>query len=523
MADHGPKATLPGDHGSLAAEASAASGADPFDPVALAARLREAKVRRTEALARRSAGGPAPPRRPMAAPSAVPAASQHALPAAAPRPLDPRRPDPPPVAVEARPVSKNPAGQRSMPVPILIGALVLGCVTGVIAAAVLATPHMRGWLSGLVSVEAPAPATQAPGPSVILVPPAGRQAPPAVAEIPARMQEAPEPAAAPPPVAAEAGPPQARPAPRLAAVFPDAAPTASPDRLSLPEVATAVSVLVAPPPAAAPAPAPRASAGLGTRVVPAPGLWTQAPDTAPVVGPAGAGAPQVAALAPEQVVPAPTSPPILPGAVEPAPGTLSAPSTLRRLEPQATAAPLPGLRPAVSPPVTPRPRPKPPIREEMARDPTVAEAQVFVYFPRGGEATGAKAVAALRAAGVAGAAALPAGVSVSRANIRYFHATDLVASQRIAKILAAGLEAPAPDARDFTGFRPQPAPGLIEVWLVGDAPAAIVRAAPATPRAAAPQAGAPSAAALRQAALEAERVRLQRQVEDLLADQLRRR
>ncbi|MBT8412863.1 MAG: hypothetical protein KJO30_00925 [Boseongicola sp.] len=53
-----------------------------------------------------------------------------------------------------------------------------------------------------------------------------------------------------------------------------------------------------------------------------------------------------------------------------------------------------------------------------------------------------------------------ANVSISRTNIRYFHAQDAEA----ATILASGLGGVA---RDFTDFTPPPNPGVIEIWIQG--------------------------------------------------------
>ena len=53
-----------------------------------------------------------------------------------------------------------------------------------------------------------------------------------------------------------------------------------------------------------------------------------------------------------------------------------------------------------------------------------------------------------------------ASVSISRTNIRYFHAEDAEAATRLASALG-GI------ARDFTNFNPPPSVGTIEVWLEG--------------------------------------------------------
>ncbi|MFV2002381.1 MAG: hypothetical protein ACC619_05320 [Paracoccaceae bacterium] len=51
---------------------------------------------------------------------------------------------------------------------------------------------------------------------------------------------------------------------------------------------------------------------------------------------------------------------------------------------------------------------------------------------------------------------------ISRANVRYFYKDDAAPARELADVVGARL-------RDFTGFRPLPPPGTIEVWLKGDA------------------------------------------------------
>ena len=51
-------------------------------------------------------------------------------------------------------------------------------------------------------------------------------------------------------------------------------------------------------------------------------------------------------------------------------------------------------------------------------------------------------------------------LSISKSNLRYYHAEDAA----IAAVLALTANA---ELRDFTAFRPRPAEGLIEIWLAG--------------------------------------------------------
>ena len=69
-----------------------------------------------------------------------------------------------------------------------------------------------------------------------------------------------------------------------------------------------------------------------------------------------------------------------------------------------------------------------------------------------------------------------AGVTISTANVRYFHAADRPAAAEIAALLGAALGS-YPEIRDFTDFTPPPSEGSVEVWLPGEAAAVTARRA----------------------------------------------
>ncbi|MBA3324488.1 MAG: hypothetical protein H0T41_04200 [Rhodobacteraceae bacterium] len=156
--------------------------------------------------------------------------------------------------------------------------------------------------------------------------------------------------------------------------------------------------------------------------------------------------------------------------------------------------------------------------ESSIRPALAAAARVSVYYPTGAGDAAAAALETIGAVGGSRAAATPVGHNIGRTNVRYYHEADLSGARELATALAA-------EARDFTDFRPQPEPGTIEVWLAGEASSAAPVAA-SVPR---PQRG----AALRdrsgirpepdrRASVNAvEQQRLEQQVQRLLREQLR--
>ena len=75
-------------------------------------------------------------------------------------------------------------------------------------------------------------------------------------------------------------------------------------------------------------------------------------------------------------------------------------------------------------------------------------------------------MAALAAAGVTEAVAVPVSFEVPSTNVRFFHGADQAAAEGLASVLGRVAGA-APKARDFTHFSPRPASGTLEVWLAG--------------------------------------------------------
>lgn len=155
----------------------------------------------------------------------------------------------------------------------------------------------------------------------------------------------------------------------------------------------------------------------------------------------------------------------------------------------------------------------------MPAAPALATARISVNYPASAAGIANEIAAALRAAGAGAANAVPVGFSVSSTNVRYYHAQDRPAAEALAE-LASG--AGPVETRDFTNFRPQPLPGIVEIWLSGAGSSgggtATVRAPVTTTRTTA-RPPAPTASARDLEAEEVERMLLSREVERLLRQQ----
>lgn len=220
--------------------------------------------------------------------------------------------------------------------------------------------------------------------------------------------------------------------------------------------------------------------------------------TAPVTPPADAPASDRVATAPVTPSPAPESPASAPVAVAEAPAAPEAgpAGSLREAAPPT---------PALAFPRPDRPETPPePSAEEMARaeslpatlapgaapapEATAAAAvaamppKVYIHYPGSAEAAAIATRDALLGAGVGEVDILPVRFAISRSNIRYYHDADRGSAEAMTGLLAP-LLASAPETRDFTDYPTPAAPGRLELWLAGDSVAA--SSAPAAPRAAA--------------------------------------
>ncbi len=125
------------------------------------------------------------------------------------------------------------------------------------------------------------------------------------------------------------------------------------------------------------------------------------------------------------------------------------------------------------------------LREGPAADDAgAALSRVVVHYPPDGADLATAAMALIADASPAEVEGSTVNLAISQTNVRYYHPEDAQAADEI--LLALGqLGATDAVSRDFTDFRPQPLSGVIEVWIAGSPqPAAAVRRAPAPPSAA---------------------------------------
>lgn len=108
-----------------------------------------------------------------------------------------------------------------------------------------------------------------------------------------------------------------------------------------------------------------------------------------------------------------------------------------------------------------------PTRDDTPATPFAdRDLRLIVHAPTGIPGADAEAALTLLSDAVAPPEGpIPVTVAISSSNVRYYHAADADAAAAAAASLSDRL-GPV-EARDFTGYRPSPAPGTIEVWLSG--------------------------------------------------------
>ncbi|MEM8630362.1 MAG: hypothetical protein AAGF74_03925 [Pseudomonadota bacterium] len=164
-----------------------------------------------------------------------------------------------------------------------------------------------------------------------------------------------------------------------------------------------------------------------------------------------------------------------PLALQPAPARLagvahapSVPDGPAPVEPVAAAPPevaAPVTQPLTVAPEDIAPEDIAPVAVSFAPRPRPGEAAgdiaVFVMAPTGLSASAVqKAQAQVARSGLALQTPRRTAYSISRNNVRFYHASDRNAADELAGRMGAEL-------RDFTDFRPQPDEGTIELWLAG--------------------------------------------------------
>ena len=477
--------------------------AELLDPAALERRLREARERRAEAIrarqerAREAGEAPAPAPRPMPRALALPEGSEIPNRPAPPRPAWTGAPAAP--APSVRPRAEPPAEEPAPRTPPRVAAER--------AAEPRRAPQAPPPLARSGWTPPPAPRDPAPAEPVTKVPPAAEQvkAPPAP---PILMPGTPISPAKPREGGVINGLPalllaifliglvgggaavlfapasfRARiaaaiaPAPEQAAA-PERAPASGTPETGAPETAApetdvaAISAQPVPPPAprapqARPEPAPAETSAPPAAMETLPGAPAEEAPPAAGTRPPGLAEsetdPALAAALPRELAvpaaPAAIGPLRLPelaadqaadeqvASLPAPPADPSLPETDLVLDPAPAAAP-----PAAAPAETPEARA------------ALAEARISVNYPASAAGTANEIAAALRAAGAVTANVVPVGFSVSATNVRFYHPEDRAAAEAVAAVAANG--GPA-EIRDFTNFRPQPLPGVVEVWLRG--------------------------------------------------------
>lgn len=440
-----------------------------LDPAALEARLSEARARRAEALAGKNGGGgearsqdPIRPA-PISAPSSLRPATAR-KPVSTPPASAAKRPAEPVYVIPARPAAK---AQTTVPhEPLIAEPRIVPAKPGArnFTTLLLSTIFVVGLLGG--------------GVAALLAPPAFRQQ---IADMiaPASKQQATEPSIA------------------STSIDVEAVPVA---RSPVDQAQSADTAVIIPP---------------GNVENPATDIDRPTQVGAPATAIGNASAPQAVVSAPELLASTtaeafPESPGADTGWVENSgpglvemPGSAGAPSDLVSRLASLAPRPVEGVEAGDE---------APPALEPVS---LLETARVFVHFPQSSRSTATAAVDTLRSAGAGEAESMAVGFSIGSSNVRYYHAADRDAAMAVVEILSSSMP-DAPELRDFTDYRPQPNPGVIEAWLAGDSP----RAPVTTPRSAdvssAPQAASPTGEAEAEAV---ERILMQRTVERMLREQ----
>ncbi|MGI1663555.1 hypothetical protein ACRDNQ_15045 [Palleronia sp. KMU-117] len=408
-----------------------------------------------------SGGADAPVTAPTAATPAPAPLAEAAEPVMTPPPAPPV--SAPPASPAAQPTEAASLQDEATPQPEVVldppRAIDLAALNAIaLGAPPAAEPSVAGALAGLV--DARAPRSFAPPP---LLPPDD----PVLAGLGVRAQ-----------VSA----PSARPGPQV----PDGAEVvglARPSAAAPQATPTGSAALVPPLAEAIPARLPDPAGGVVAALVPAAFAGLPEGDAAPELAPLTLAlpAPRPLALSPVAAPIAEAAPALSVDA--PAPLPTAAPALVDEARPEETqpeavassAAPDgPADTPAAAPAAVPPPR---------------ADAVlVHILVPRDAAPGGADAVLErIGATGYLSRDPAQVGVTIRQTQVRFYHPEDAAAAALIADAVGG-------PARDFTGFRPQPPEGTVEVWLKGEpAPApepvrapVAVRAAPAPAPAPAP-------------------------------------
>lgn len=106
--------------------------------------------------------------------------------------------------------------------------------------------------------------------------------------------------------------------------------------------------------------------------------------------------------------------------------------------------------------------------------------RVSILYPDSAEPLAVAAREALEAAGVPVVETLPVSYVIGRSNVRFYHAADQAGAEGASTLLATELNG-EPETRDFTDYPTPTASGRIELWLAGQPNGSTTPSRPAAP------------------------------------------
>ncbi|MFT3975324.1 MAG: hypothetical protein QM699_18365 [Amaricoccus sp.] len=92
---------------------------------------------------------------------------------------------------------------------------------------------------------------------------------------------------------------------------------------------------------------------------------------------------------------------------------------------------------------------------------------VTIHYPRSAQGLATTVAEQLRAAGVTAVTSVPVGFAIGRSNVRFYHDADRPAAESTGALLAGALDG-APETRDFTSYPTPTVSGRVEIWLAGE-------------------------------------------------------
>lgn len=93
--------------------------------------------------------------------------------------------------------------------------------------------------------------------------------------------------------------------------------------------------------------------------------------------------------------------------------------------------------------------------------------RISIHYPRSAQGAATSIQAQLRAAGVADVEIMPVGLAIGHSNVRFYHDADREGAEGASALIADALGG-APETRDFTDYPTPTVTGRIEIWLAGE-------------------------------------------------------